>query len=200
MQSENAATIVNLLQASYPQEAYKLNDDKDKKIFKGTQYSLLLYDVFGKVPDDLIMQAVYLAIKSYPKLPSVGQLATCVDQCRPSPHYPELPQSRHKIDMALIDKAFKLALDKKYQIPISDKLRDFAKEYFPDISDELIRQNCPELLNNMHNGMKIDGHPVVMKMDKETGYINTQICIPAFAWHRTNGVPDSFNKVFGESA
>ena len=188
------------MQASYPQEAYKLRDDKVKKIFNGTQYGLLLYDVFGKVPDELMLKAIHLAIKSYQKLPSIGDIAKCVDQCRPTPQLPQLPQPRHKIDMTLINEAFRLALENKIKVTISDKLRDFATKYFPDISDGLIRQNYPELSNNMRSGMKIDGHPVVMQMDKKTGYIDTLVYVPSFAWHRTNGVPDSFTRVFGEGA
>ncbi len=166
---------------------------------KGDKFSLILLEIFEAVPDEIMAKAVKLAIKSCQRLPSIGDIAKCVDQCRPTPKYPGLPQPRHKIDMVLINEAFRLAIDHKSNINISDKLRTFTKKYFPDITDDLIRKNYPELSNNMRTGMKIGGHPVVMKMNK-SGYICTSIYIPEFTWHKTNGIPDAFTQVFGEEA
>lgn len=180
MTEEMGLKILNLLRASYPDDAYKLNDKK------GDSFFVMLLEIFGRVPDNVILQAVKLTIKSCSGLPSIGDISKHVSQSRPMPKYPELPQSRRKVDTAVIDEAFRLVLDKKMELPISDKLRAFAKKHFPDIDDNTIRKNYSALSNNLKCGMKIDGNNAVMVMGKD-GYIDTMVCIPKYFYYNTDG-------------
>lgn len=170
MTEETGLKIVNILRASYPDDSYKLKEEK------GDNFYIMLIEIFDRVPDDVMMQAIKATIKACTNLPSVADISKYVTQCRPTPKYPELPMHREKIDMSIINEAFRLAVDHKMTLKITPRLRSFSKMYFADITDDLIRKNYPELSINMKNNMTVDGHRAKMYMDKD-GYIYTNVCI-----------------------
>lgn len=54
---------------------------------------------------------------------------------------------------------------------VSDKLALFAKNKFPEITKEQIEAYSDEFQYNMDCRGQLDGHPLVMRIDKYTGNI-----------------------------
>ncbi|GEM_PF-6898528 len=54
---------------------------------------------------------------------------------------------------------------------VSDEIVSFAKRKFPEITKEQIETYSDEFQYNMDCRGQIDGHPLVMRIDKYTGNI-----------------------------
>lgn len=80
-------------------------------------------------------------------------------------------------DMDLIRQAMARVQDRTYVTPISDEIRRFAKHRWPDISDDLIRDNYCDISYAFQSRMHLDEKARIRLVLKKTGMIDMNALI-----------------------
>lgn len=184
MTAETAMQALEILKASYPGEAYKLSGDGARRT------AGIMEAMFRRTDDAVFLNAVGKCCENCEKLPSMAIIRKAVKEIQNAvPDFVSLPAPVNVIGIdkikAIKEKARAEAVkrakqrDKKqidpndtdYYSYIPSTLVRFAKNKFPDISLEQIAAYNDEFQYNMDCRGQLDGHPLVMRIDKYTGNI-----------------------------
>lgn len=117
----------------------------------------------------------------FPTIARVQQVLSeraATKRARAQVHTYQPPEPRGKMDMSVIRTAMDRIKNGEYNPTITDKVRAFAKRLFPDINDELIRQNFCVLTHYCSAGVGLDGGAYVNLYMTKTGEIVERVVIP----------------------
>lgn len=113
--------------------------------FKGVQWA----KTFEKIPDDLMETAIISCINYCTKFPTIADIKQSIrDLQYEEQTKPKQLEHRTNWHEPLATKAFKMVADRQAKKFIQDvsigDLVEYARLYFPEISEETVRKNLPE--------------------------------------------------------
>jgi hypothetical protein len=115
-----------------------------------TETTGLWLKMFGKIQDDLFYTAITLCLSNSKTFPTVADIKQAIRELQwEETTKPKQLEHRSNWQEPLAAKAFKMVADgqaKKFlqEVDIGD-LVEYARQYFPDISEDSVRKNLPEL-------------------------------------------------------
>lgn len=184
MTAETAMQALEILKASYPGEAYKLSGDGARRT------AGIMEAMFRRTDDAVFLNAVGKCCEACENLPSMAIIRRAVKEIQNAvSDFVSLPTPVNVVGIDKI-KAIKMKAkeeaekrarrrnnqqidpnDADYYSYLPPDIVRFAKNKFRDISLEQIAAYSDEFQYNMDCRGQIDGHPLVMRIDKYTGNI-----------------------------
>lgn len=128
-----------------------------------------LKDQFSRLDEQLVADAVEKALGK-PETTADNLLAVITDEVNKLRIYQFFTGScaPKKGDMDVVRMAMSLIKDGNWKTPISDKIRRFARRAWPDISDDLIRQNYDILSHAADSCGRLDPeHYIRLRLQKD---------------------------------
>ena len=184
MTAETAMQALEILKASYPGKAYKLSGDGARRT------AGIMEAMFRRTDDAVFLNAVGKCCENCETLPSMAIIRKSVKEIQNAvPDFMAIPAPVNVIGVerirAIKEKAKAEAIkraqrrnkqkidpnDAEYYSYLTQEIVRFAKNKFPDISLEQIAAYNDEFQYNMNCRGQLDGHPLVMRIDKYTGNI-----------------------------
>lgn len=157
-----------------------------------TDGTLLLWaKEFDRIPEDLFITAVISCINFCKMFPTVSDIRQAIkdlqyeEQAKPKQLLPWNATRDEKIAKKVFEMVEQgKAKEYLYGLNIG-KLVEYAKDFFPDISDELVLRNYPEFVQGLEQQNKCfacrtmkqvcDGWLFKHLLDSKTGYVSNQM-------------------------
>lgn len=116
---------------------------------------MMCMTVFKKCSDEQVNAAVESVINDNPELPSVADIRIkmqAISLAHRVPKYQELPFSKRGGELpGHINDAINKIKDHSWKAPLSQELIEFARRWFPDITEDCIRKNYCEFSSALEN-------------------------------------------------
>lgn len=139
--------------------------------------------MFSKYNEDLVADAVDNVIQNYERFPAIAVINRFLQELRRARGTAFVggsvpaPVSRERVNMNVIHAAMAQIKSEKYQLNVSEKVQEFARRAFPDISEDRIKRNYCLLAHYAVNGCRLEGGSHVRLYMRKDGYIEDHVVV-----------------------